>query len=443
LPTSEEARAQVAALRGELAEVRALRQLGKSREGEARAAEVAQKARVVGYEPLLAEALYTWGVLLDFNGDPKRALATLKEALAAAEGGRDRKQAAAILAELVYQVGHEGAQPEAAHDYARHAAAIARALGGDAEIEGVIADNEGFVFGDEGRNAEGERSHRAAADKFLAALGPASIRYANSLSNIAVSVNAQDRPADAMVVHEKAAEVYRAAVGEHHPAYAGALCNLADTLRELARLPEARARAERSRALVIETVGEEHNLIARAEHTLGLIAMDEGKPEEAERHFARAVAVGEKVRGPDHVYVANYLVSRADGLIALQRPREAEPLCRRAAATFAKAGNEPEVARAEIVCGTALLAEGAARDALAPLTHALGVLEGHPEERRKLAYARFGMARALAATRGNLARARRLAEQAVEAFAALGPLGREDEKSVRAFLDQLGPAKDR
>jgi tetratricopeptide (TPR) repeat protein len=438
MPAGAAARAEVDALRGEIAELRVLRQLGKIRDAEARAADVAKRARAVGYEPLLAEALFLWGTFLDWNGDPKRAQATLKEALMAAEGGRDRKQAAAVLAELVYQVGHEGGLPELGHDYARHAAAIVRALGGDAEIEGAIADNEGIVLGDEGRNADAERRHREAAGKFLAALGPGSIRYANALSNTAVAINAQDRQGDAVAAHAQAVEVYRAAVGEHHPAYAGALCNLADEQRELARLSEAHASAERALALMLETVGEEHTLVARAEHELGMIALDEGKPEEANRRFARALALGEKLRGPDHVYVANYALSRAEGLIAGHRPREAEPFCRRTAAIFAKAGNETEVARAEYVCGTALLEAGAPREALALLTHSLTVMEAHPDERRKLAFARFGMARALAATHGDEARARTLAEQAADTFAALGAVGQSDLVSVRAFLEGLG-----
>jgi tetratricopeptide (TPR) repeat protein len=445
-PADPAARVQVDALRREVAEVRALRPMGRYAEGAARAGDLVERARAVGYEPLLADALQIRSNFLDLGGDGRGAAEALKEGLWAAEGGRDRKRAAWILGDLVFEVGHQGGQPEAAHDDARHAAAILRALGGDAEIEAELASAEGAVLIDEGRYADAEKRYREAADKFLAAGGPLFPRYGSALNNVAVALGWQGRAADALPFQEKALEVHRAALGEHHPLFASTLSNIADVLRQLGRLGEARARAEEALTLATETVGPEHPIVASVEHVLGLVAMGEWKAEEADAHYARALALTEKLRGPDHPNVASYALDRAEALIALKRPAEAAQLAARAVAVYRKAGGSKEpLARAESMLGWALLDGGAPRDALEAFGRALAWQEAHAGDVRPvlLAGSRFGLARALVATHGDRARAKQLAEQALAGYVTMGDAAQGDLAAVEGFLDEISPSRER
>jgi anti-sigma factor RsiW len=113
--------------------------------------------------------------------------------------------------------------------------------------------------------------------------------------------------------------------------------------------------------------------------------------------------------------------------------------CRRLVAAAAEGDGSNERSAAE---ETAPLRGGARRfrrveDALAPMEEALAFQEGEAGVPRELAAARLVVAQALWATGGDRARARRLAELAIEAYRAEGDTAREDLRAARAWLSAL------
>jgi tetratricopeptide (TPR) repeat protein len=436
LPTDPSVRTAVEGLRGEVAQVRAMKLLGRYAEGEKQASALAERARAIGYAPLEGEALLVWGDFIERIDDYPRAADTLRDALWASENGRDRKQAARVLAELVWVVGHEQGQHAQAHEYAKHGRALLRGLGGDAEIEAALADAEGTLLCDEGHDLEGEQSFREALDKRTTVFGRLHPLRGVALANVAVALNRRGRLDEALALNEEALAVYRETLGDHHPLYGQTLFNIADSLRQLDRLDEARQKAEAALALFEQVLGPEHALVASAENNLGLIANAGKHYEDAERHLRRALAVAEKARGPEHIYIANYATALAEALAGQGRHAEAVPLFRRALAVYAKNGEDPMlIARTRSGLASSLLATGAATEALAMFEAALAWQEPNEKLPRQLADTRFGASRALWATGRDKARSLWLAEQAIQGYESAGPPAEDDLLAARRWHD--------
>jgi hypothetical protein len=172
-PADPSARAEVERLRLALAEVKAMTALGRYRESEELAADLAARTRPLGYAPLDAEVLEVWGELLELTADYPRAADTLREALRAAESGRDRQLAARVLTRLDWVAGARQGEFARAHEYGGHAAAIVRGLGGDIEIEALLARSEGATFLEEDRYDESAQAMREALEKQEAVSGTA------------------------------------------------------------------------------------------------------------------------------------------------------------------------------------------------------------------------------------------------------------------------------
>jgi tetratricopeptide (TPR) repeat protein len=438
LPADPGVRAEVESLRIEIAKGKALKHAGRYREGERNAAGLVVRARPLGYAPLLAEALQAWAEFLDLDAQIPAAVDALREALWAAESGRDRKRAAHILAELVWEVSAQG-RNEPAHEYARHAAALLRGVGGDAEIEATLAGNEGTVFNDEGRPVEGEKLCREAVEKRRAVFGPEAPQYGVALANLGVAMTLQQRHEESLALSEQALAVYEKALGEHHPLYGATLFNIANALRELGRLDEARARAERALVLLGETVGLEHTSIASAEHNLGLIAAAQRRHGDAQRHLERAIALSVKLRGPDSPYVARYSITLAEMLMAQGRHTEALAVYRRAVSIYSQPdGNPLLAARTRSAIGQVLLESKAPAGALVELQLALPAQETNGTSKRELAGTRLALAMALWET-GDKARARLAAAQAIDELVLVGPPAKDDLAEARSWLASLEP----
>ncbi|MEO1085907.1 MAG: serine/threonine-protein kinase, partial [Acidobacteriota bacterium] len=106
LPEDPDARGQIAELRGELAEAGALRAAGEF----SRAAEVgkalAERARAVGYLPVVAEALVGRGMAEEGLAEADASAATFEEAVWVAQASQHDRAGAEALVHLVRVAGH-------------------------------------------------------------------------------------------------------------------------------------------------------------------------------------------------------------------------------------------------------------------------------------------------------------------------------------------------
>src|SRR5262249_41444495 len=146
----------------------------------------------------------------------------------------------------------------------------------------------------------------------------------------------------------------------------------------------------------------------------------------------RALAIREKVHGPDHVDVVRPLMELGALRTHRGEPALALPLLERALALREKAvgPDQAETAEERSARAECRLALGRAREAVGEEERAWAALS----EPGALAGARFVLARALRAARGDEVRARQLAEQARDYFAGAGA-GRADElRQVTSWL---------
>jgi tetratricopeptide (TPR) repeat protein len=440
MPSDPPKRAEIDALGAALARAKAMRSLGRFREGEQLAGNLSARAHALEYPPLEADVLDTWGDFLRLVADYPRAAETLLSALQAAERGNDRKLAAQAMIDLEWVVGNEVGDATRAHEYGSHAAALLEGLGGDVELEARLARSEGATFYIAGRFGEAESAFRKSVEKQRAATGATHPAYATALVNLGLVLGDEEKHAEALDLEERALESFRDTVGEHHPVYAAALYHVSDELRLLGRIGEARATAEQSLAIAEAALGPTHAHVAWAARSLGLVALEEGRRVEAVSALERSLSLVERLHGPDHPFVAQVASDLAQALVEATRNDEAVALCRRAIAIDARHGKDRRrTARFASLLGAALLAADKPTEASAAFEAALPWQEAHAESPRELADTRFGLGRALWATNGgDRDRARRLAAKAIEGYAQAGPAANNARAAAEAWLASRG-----
>ncbi len=232
------------------------------------------------------------------------------------------------------------------------------------------------------------------------ALGPAHPVVAETLGNLAAVYHAEGAYAEALPLHERAVTSMEAAFGPDHPKVSDALNNLASDHLALGQYAASLALHERALAIRERARGPEHPDVAQTLQNLGNVHAATGRHAEARALFERALAIQEKTLGRDHPEVADILQCLAATHIALNDAASALPLVERAAAIFA----------------------------------------AHDGEQPGEVPAHFTLARALAATGGDRARARAEAELARDAYRKAGPRKLKAQAEVEAWMSLHGPA---
>ncbi len=396
VPDNPVTRATVDRLETRLAGNRALGLAGKYRVQLAELDKIVPEAKVTAYAPTLAHALFQQAKTLDNLTEFQRAADVMIEAGYAADAGGDRALAATARAELVWLVGHNLGNHDRAFEYQRDAGARIQGLGGDREIEALLAGNVSAIFTDLGRLTEAIAQTERAVQLRTQLFGPDDIMTGISTANLGVGYSRLGRLTEALRYFDRAAEIYRTRVGEHHRLYAQTLFNIASTESDAGRIADAKQHATRARELLVETVGTAHNLIASVDNVIGEIAYHEGRIADAARAFEAAAALSTKLRGVEHLYTANYTLAFATTLRMLGRVDEASSNATGALATYDKIGNRSMQGRAhtelsEIAAVRKQFAQGVREGELAVML----LDRSPPEDLLGLSAARFALAKRL------------------------------------------------
>jgi eukaryotic-like serine/threonine-protein kinase len=187
-----------------------------------------------------------------------------------------------------------------------------------------------------------------------------------------------------------------------------ALQVLGDITSQSEKPDEALALYQRALELEERTLGPDHPEVAGTLNNVAIVLQDAGRLPESIRTFERAVALNEKILGPDNPKVALVVANEGDVLNDLHRYEEALPLNQRALAIWAGAHTDPfYVAYGTTNVGESLLGLDQARRAASYFEEAIRLYQSshtpfYPQ-------ARFGLARALWATKSERARAGQLA----------------------------------
>ncbi|XXX75567.1 tetratricopeptide repeat protein [Sorangium sp. So ce134] len=487
-PEDAEARARVGALRGRLAEVRALAEAGKVGEALALARPIADEARSVGHAPIEAEALLSLGRAQRDAHDTKAAEATLGEAARAASRARDDAVAAEAWTQLLYVIGYQEA---------RHADALALRIAAEGAVERAgndpaasarLSSTLALVLNEQGKHGEAAQLAERALAGLKEALGPdhpdvatAESRLGNVLlrlerfdgaesafhraralqerilgpdhPHVALTLNslgrlftAQSRNREALPFIERAVAIQERALGPDHPFLAASLNNLGNALLMLGETDRARGAHERALAIRERALGPEHPDVATSHNNLGAIFETQRKLAEAAPHYARALAIRERALGPEHPSLASTLANLASVLVAQKKHAEALPHLERALAIQEKTVGPGSIGVASALTGLAAAYNemGKPAEALPRAERALAIYaataKGVPP--LELADTRLHAARALWGAGRDRRRALELAAKARDAYAAEeGEYAEHALAEAKAWLAARGGAR--
>jgi tetratricopeptide (TPR) repeat protein len=149
-------------------------------------------------------------------------------------------------------------------------------------------------------------------------------------NNIALVLYAEDRHAEAEEEYRRALAVMEEALGPEHPHVAIARSNFAQVLLDLGKLDDAETEHREALAVQERAFGAEHPDVARARNNLGQILATRRAYPEAEVEIRLALALWEKGLGADHANVAIGQHNLAKVLLAAGKAEEAVPLVEKA-----------------------------------------------------------------------------------------------------------------
>ena len=417
-PDAPEVREQIRELRASLARVKVHEDAGRYARGLALAKVAVQRARAVGHDPVLAEALLREGKLAIATGDAARAEPVLREAVQTASRGRDDLTAARAWIGLVAAVGHGQARAERADELIEAArAAVARA-GTPAELESELATVTGATFVQQGRLEDAQDQFQLALERQRAATGPEHPSMGRIYNNLAaVNLLRQDVHAAKRNL-ERAIELQERTHGPQHPSVATMKANVGALLLRQGRTHEAKEKVSES-LRVWEGSGARNQVhVGGAQLTLAQAALFDGRYDEAERWARRALTTFE-AGSPEHPDVVRALTMVGASLHVQGRNAEARPLLERARelgeALFSE--DHDDLASLLTDLGAVQFELGEVQLARESLERALTIRTTRPGMPTELPRLRFVMARACLAT--DPERALRLARNAKAGFEAL------------------------
>ena len=312
-PADASTRSKVAALRVDLADVKALTDTGQWPTALRKAGPVVEAARALGYEPLLAEALAARAWLENESGNPSAATKTLAEAVWSGLAARRDDIAADSATNLVGLTGYDLNRPEESDRWESLAQALQRRLG-----PGHERSTAWFY---QGRAVARERraDYKGALADLDLALSLKRKAVATNDSDIARTLqtitNVENEIGDyraALVAADQAVEIYRNAYGGNSPQLAQPLGNRGESYEFLGRYPEAERDLRLASELSAQWVGPDHQWTAIPLTALGKTLILEQRSREATPILERALHIREKSEpNADLVAETRFALARA------------------------------------------------------------------------------------------------------------------------------------
>jgi eukaryotic-like serine/threonine-protein kinase len=373
-PPRPEVRSRVDALQREADAVRTLGRLARFAEARPRAYMVLVEARLVGYAPLVAEALAVAATIEGQAANVPAARDLVLETIESASAvGRDDLVAAA-MADLLQHIGGNAGEARDAAVVSRLAEAARRRAGGTPVDWARLRTLQGLAL-DSAGDAEGAVArHRAALELLAAADEPAARAQAlNALANAEESLAAY---ADARVHYEEARALFAASQGPTHPSVAGTLNNLGLIAQHQGDYDAADAYYARAIELKTRAFGPDHPSVARTLNARAMLWQMQGRLVEAKELFERVIEIREAALGPRDQSVASSLGSLSSVEVNLGHLDRARELSTRSLAILVELFGEDHgrVGFAQVELGDVELAAGDLRAARASYERAVAVL---------------------------------------------------------------------
>ena len=398
-PTDEATATKAEALRGQLAQVKAMEDAGHYGDVVPFATGLVATARALAYPPIEGEALFRLGRLQVLSGNGAEGQQTLLDAARMADTSGDDRTRARVWATLLSFASIHRLNSELAPFFQTAATGALERAGGDKESQAEVEAAIGNKLYSEGKFGEARASIERALALRKKLDGPDSVDVARLLMNTANSYQQEGRFDEALAGYEAALKLYE------------------------------------------KVVGPSHEAVGHVEDNIALLFYRTLRFDEAKRHWARAVQVTEAALGPDHPFLAYVLDGFGEGLAELGQYADATTAHRRSLAILDKAGVAPNDPWRLITLkglGIDLVATKDYERAIPCLEQAKNL--DLPEDETDTAEAKFGLAMALVEGKNDLPRARELALQARDAYqkSGSGPRDTRNLARIRAWLDRYG-----
>jgi hypothetical protein len=327
----------VAALETRLAEVKALRATGQWKAALAQAGTLADAARGVGYEPLLADALATRSWLELESGESEAAVTTLEEAVWMALGAHRDDIAAESAAQLTGVLGYSLARPADSARWDKIADALVRRLGpGHDRIRSWLLQDRANADQRAGNPKKAAGEYELALELKRKALPPNDPDIPRTYYSIALNdIYLKDGRA-ALPAAEQALTLYRADYGSASPLLWVTLDTRAEVLELLGRYAEAETDLSSALERVEGLMGSNHAWTAIVLNDLGKALLGEGKLRQSIPILERALRIREQSEpSPGDVAETRFVLGRALWDADTDRPR-AVALATKARDTYQK-----------------------------------------------------------------------------------------------------------
>jgi tetratricopeptide (TPR) repeat protein len=356
-PPSDDQRARVDALHGDLARANALHFAGDYAESARVATTVVRAARTLGYLPVEAEALELQARSEVSQRRLKEGAADYQDALYAALAAGHERVAAAALVALTFAIGVQLGRNDEGQRLSERASALAERLGEQRLIADALYFG-GIVRFESGDIEGAEKSFVRAKTIRTTLFGAVHPDVANAEGALGRVANARGDFRAADRHYEESVSILERALGRDHPLLDAPVANLAETdWEDLADYPAALRRFDRTLALRRRR-GLRNADVGFALCERGGVLADLGQVAEGVAAMQEGLAMSEAEVGGAHLHVAKCQRVLARVLTEEGRLDEALALAGSSHATFVKTAEAQGAVESGYILAEALSAAG-------------------------------------------------------------------------------------
>jgi tetratricopeptide (TPR) repeat protein len=260
------------------------------------------RARTIGYPPLVMRAARTLSGFGTFSSDLADTERTLFDSLHAAAAAHDDREVARVWIQLVAFAASDKGDAALAHTYARVAETAVLRADSPFELSVSLAQSRGVAFLMQGEHVKARDildQAVAEARRWPTKTSSTMLWIANAeiaLCNVEVRLGHLEK---ASSICKSPVTILEKELGPGHPMVGFALLGSGHVALQLRDNPTARVDFERARQILADTVGERHLGYAAALQNLGLIAKDNEELDASRRYLEQALVIYEEHHHPD------------------------------------------------------------------------------------------------------------------------------------------------
>ena len=335
-PVDTATRAKVAAVREQIAKVKALGDLGQCETAASLATQTTDEAKRIDYLPVRAEAEFAAGRLMETCIDPEKGIAFLQDAAEDAEASHHDEvfvESTLVLGAMFADRMNDTRRGE---DNIRHSRAVLSRFPGHPALQAWLDGASAIVAMNEGRYEQAVAFETRAYETRRKLYGETNYEVTSSLTNMAIDLHGLHRDREAEELSAKAVEIGTRLFGSDSTRTAMLLVNDSELLTALGRFAEAHAAVEKALSTWRRQAAGEF-LIGYGLLDLGRIQVAEGAAANAVKTLEEALRVlGDKYAAP--TAEAKFILARALWTAAPQSRDRAVELARAAGEILAQHG---------------------------------------------------------------------------------------------------------